>query len=522
MAFFKKRSQDFWHVIRENDRVFERVLISIFFAIGAIGIFNHAMWRDELNGWLLTRDSHTFGELLINVKYEGHPLLWYVLLDLLNRFTANPVAMQVLHLIIATASAYLFLRFSPFSKLQKSLFIFGYLPFYEYLLISRNYAIGLLSIVLFCIVFKTRERTYIWISLSLALMANTNAYCLLIAIALFLALLAEYLFKNLLNYRTTANRENLLISLAIFLIGISLSIAILLPPMDSNLQGGLTEWTFKLDLFHLAKTITRIWNGYILILIPAESRFLDVSIFAIISLAILFFAATIFIKKPIILLFYVLANLEILTFTYVKFLGSARHYGHLYLVFAIALWLATDYPQSDLLVSWFKSRENILAKWIKFVNRYKTTFIMTILYAQLAAGIVSFSRDLVIPYSASRDTAKYIQSQNLEQIFIAGSEDFAISPICAYLNRKVYYPETRQLGSFVLFTRQRNSLNADEVLERISKVFQERDKRQEILLILNYELNTSRNDLEISFLNKFTHAFIGNEKYYLYMVSKVS
>jgi hypothetical protein len=497
-----------------------RVFISIYFAIGAIGILNHAMWRDELNGWLLTRDSYTISELIANVKYEGHPLLWYVLLDLLNQFTANPVAMQLLHLIIATTSAYLFLRLSPFSKLQKVLFVFGYLPFYEFLLISRNYAIGLLAIVLFCIVFKTRKKTYLWVALTLALMVNTNAYCLLIAIALFITLVAEYLCGNLLNYRTTASLKNILISLAIFLIGISLSIAILLPPMDSNLQGGLTEWTVDFNLFHFAKTITRIWNGYILILIPAESRFLDVSIFAIVSLAILFFAATIFIKKPFILFFYLLANLEILTFTYVKFLGSARHYGHLYLVFAIALWLASYSPQSDLVISCLKNKQSAIAKWINFVNRYKTTFIMTILYAQLAAGIVSFSRDLVIPYSASRDTAKYIQSQKLEQMFIAGSEDFAISPICAYLNRKIYYPETRQLGSFVLFTHQRNSLNADEVLERISEVLQQ--KKQEILLILNYELNTSRNDLKISFLNKFTHAFIGNEKYYLYIVSKVS
>lgn len=520
MTFLKKRSQYFLQLIRENDRVFERVLISIFFVIGAIGIFNHAMWRDELNGWLLTRDSHTISELLTNVRYEGHPLLWYVLLDLLNRFTVNPVAMQVLHLAIATTSAFLFLRYSPFSKLQKALFVFGYLPFYEFLLISRNYAIGLLAIVLFCIVFESRKRTYLWVALSLALMVNTNAYCLLIAIALFLILVTEYLFKSLFNYRTTANLKNVLSSLAIFVFGISLSIAILLPPMDSKLQGGLTEWTVKFDLFHLAKTITRIWNGYILILVPAESRFLDVAIFAIFSLAILFFAATIFIRNPLIFFFYLLANLEILTFTYVKFLGSARHYGHLYLVFAIALWLANYYPQSNVSINLFESRESIPTKWVKFVNRYKTAFIMTILYAQLIAGIVSFGRDLVIPYSASRDTAKYIQSQNLEQMFIAGSEDFAISPICAYLNRKVYYPETRQMGSFVLFTRQRNSLNADEVLERISEVLQE--KKQEILLILNYELKTSRNDLKISFLDKLTHAFIGNENYYLYIVKKVS
>jgi hypothetical protein len=279
----------------------------------------------------------------------------------------------------------------------------------------------------------------------------------------------------------------------------------------------------QFDLFHLAKAITRIWNSYILILVPADSRFLDVSIFALLSLGILAFVATIFIKKPIALFFYLLASLEILAFTYIKFLGSARHYGHLYLILIISLWLSSYYPQSDLFVNSFKKLphkiERAIAYWIKFVNQYKTTFIMVILSAQLAAGIFSFSRDLLIPYSASRATAQFIQNQQLEQMLIVGSEDFAITPICGYLNRKIYYPESRQLGSFVLFNNQRQSIDADGVLEQVSQLSKKENK--DILLILNYELNHSRNDLKISALAKFTNAFIHNEKYYLYLVKKI-
>ena len=500
-----------------------RLLIVIFFTLGLVGILNHAMWRDELNGWLLARDSNTIFELFSNVKYEGHPLLWYLCLDLLNQLTSNPVAMQILHLFIATVSAYLFLRYSPFKNREKILFIFGYLPFYEYLVVSRNYAIGLFFIVLFCIFFETRKKSYLLLSLILALMANTNAYCLLIAIALEITLILEYLFQKKINCKLTAKPQNIFISLIIFSLGVIISVAVLIPPMDSNLQGGATQWMLQFDLFHLAKAITRIWNSYILILVPADSRFLDVSIFALLSLGILAFVATIFIKKPIALFFYLFASLEILAFTYIKFLGSARHYGHLYLILIISLWLSSYYPQSDLLVNLFRKLpnkiESAIAYWIKFVNQYKTTFIMVILSAQLAAGIFSFSRDLLIPYSASRATAQFIQNQQLEQMLIVGSEDFAITPICGYLNRKIYYPESRQLGSFVLFNNQRQSIDADGVLEQVSQLSKKENK--DILLILNYELNHSRNDLKISALAKFTNAFIHNEKYYLYLVKKI-
>jgi hypothetical protein len=521
MILIRKKTRELVELIQKKDQVFELFFLSIFFVFSLVGILNHAMWRDELNGWLIARDSRTIYELFSNVKYEGHPLLWYLCLDLLNQFTHNPIAMQILHLFIATGSAYFFIKFSPFTKLQKILFLFGYLPFYEYLLVSRNYAIGLLTIFLFCFCFESRKKGYLRLSLILSLMANTNAYCLLIAIALTIALTLEYFLKEKLNYKSTASKFNIIGSLVICFIGIAISVATLIPPIDSNLQGGATEWMLRFDLVQLAKAITRIWNSYILILVPADSKILDLSLSTQFSLGILAFVATIFIKKPIALLFYLIANLEILTFTYVKFLGSARHYGHLYIVLIVSLWLASYYPPSELLIhplTKLPSQINsAIANWINFVSRYKTTFLMVILCAQLAAGIISFSRDLFIPYSASRETAKYIQDRNLEKMFIVGSEDFAISPICAYLNRKIYYPESQKFGSFVLFNSQRQPTDANDVLEQVSTISQE--KNQDILLILNYELKTSRDDLKLSLLKKFTNAFIHNENYYLYISS---
>ncbi|AFY78133.1 hypothetical protein Ple7327_2879 [Pleurocapsa sp. PCC 7327] len=522
MILIQQKTRELFDLFQKKDRVLELSLLFIFFVLGLIGILNHAMWRDELNGWLIARDSYRIYELFSHVKYEGHPLLWYLCLDLLNRVTHNPVAMQILHLFIATGAAYLFIRFSPFTNLQKILFLFGYLPFYEYLLISRNYAIGLLTIFLFCFCFESRQKSYLRLSLILALMANTNAYCLLIAIALTIVLTLEYFWKEKLNYKSTASKLNIIISLLIFFIGVSISVATLIPPIDSNLQGGATEWMLQFDLVQLARTITRIWNSYILILVPADSKPLDLLIFTLFSLGILAFATTIFIRKPITLLFYLIANLEILTFTYVKFLGSARHYGHFYIILIVSLWLASYHSPSELLIhlsTKLPSKINsAIANWINFVSRYKTTFIIIILYVQLIAGIIAFSRELFIPYSASRKTANYIQSHHLEKMFIIGSEDFAISPICAYLNRKIYYPESQKFGSFVLFNSQRQSTNIDKILEQVSTISQE--KEQDILLILNYEIQNSRNDLKLSLLKKFTNSFIHNEKYYLYIASK--
>jgi hypothetical protein len=523
MSFIKIKINQLFKNVSKNENKFVLFFSLIFFFLGLIAILNHSMWRDELNVWLITRDSHSFGELFYNIKYEGHPALWYLCLYLLNQFSSNPVTMQIFHLLISTGLIYIFIKFSPFSKLQKVLFAFGYLPFYEYLVISRNYAIGLLLIFAFCTLFPTRKKSYLSLSLILFILANSNAYCLFISVALGLTLIFEYSISKKITQTFSASRANIIGSLIIFFLGIISSLAQLIPPADSTLQGGLSTWTLQFELKHLLIAITRIWNSYIVILLPA-TRNLDLAIFTILSLGLFVFALTLLLQKPVALFLYLLGTVEILLFTYVKFLGAARHYGHLYILLIVSLWIASYYPKSNVLIRPILSLPRICQKaiisWMKFVKKYKTNFIMVILYAQLAGGIVAFSRDLLIPYSASREAANFIKSQQLDKMFIVGSRDANVSPLCGYLNRQFYYPERQGLGSFVLFNSQRKDIDSATVLEQVSQLIQE--KQINILLILNSELTASRGDLSVSFLSKFTKSFISNERYYLYLVKSAA
>ncbi|ACK66525.1 conserved hypothetical protein [Rippkaea orientalis PCC 8801] len=524
MTILKKPISQWTINFIKSPDIYQGLLITSFAFITLIGILNHAMWRDELNGWLIARDSSSLSHFLNNIKYEGHPILWYLFLGILNQLTPNPLAMQLFHWLIATGCIAFFVIFSPFTKFQKTLFTFGYLPIYEYSLISRNYSIGLFSLFLFCCCFRTRHTSYIPLALILAIMANTNAYCLLISLALGLTLIVEYLMQKLLNYNSSSNRINILIALGIFSVGIVVSVWMLLPPQDSTLQGGASQWFLQFDWTRLNQTLTRIWRSYILILIPSDKKPTDLFIFAILSLGLLGFTSTIFIKKPVALFFYLFSSLELLLFTYLKFLGSARHYGHLYIILIVAWWIGSYYQNSNLLIDFLAKlpqRFKVLwLNWLTFVNRYKNTFLMIILSFQLIAGIVAFSRDLLTPYSASRDTANFIKQNRLESMMIVGSEDFTISPISGYLNRQIYYPESQKLGSYVLFNEQRKVITDQEIIQQVTQLMNQ--KEQDILLILNRQLDITHPTLNLLFLAKFDQAFIYNEKYYLYLIRNYS
>jgi hypothetical protein len=493
-------------------------IIIIFSVLGLIGILNHSMWRDELNPWLIVRDSKSFGDLVANIHYEGHPVLWYFSLAILRKVVDNPIIMQIFHLAITVTSVAVFCLYSPFNYRQKFLFSFGFFPFYEYLLISRNYAFSMLFVFTFCTIFSSRKKTYTYLAILLGLLANSSAYGLLVSFSLALTLIAEFCFdsEHRQQYFSQSQKYDLFLSIAIIIFSFILSVYILTPPIDSYLHGGLNNgWIVTLDIRHFLRSIGRIFGSYLLI-IPAHKKWIDLIACALITLFIIVLTLLKLSKKPVPLFFYILGNCVIFAFTYLRFLGMPRHFGHLYLVLIAALWLASYYQDSLVLLNKFSVRPNSIV----FVNKWHHIALMLILYTQFAVGIYSFSRDLIVPFSASRETAQYIQKSGLNNELIVASRDANMAPLSGYLHRKFYYPQLQQMGSFTLFKKGRKDVEQDEILSQVNSLLKTQDEQKKILLILNKKLNVKRNDLKIVPIKDFKRSWVDDERYYLYWVDE--
>src|SRR5262249_37310713 len=220
-----------------ESRLAEFIALAFFF-LGAVLSLNHEMWRDEIQVWLLARDSSSVAELFSNLKYEGHPGLWHLLVMPLTRVTNSPTAMQALHLFVATSTIYLFARYSPFSFLQKLLFSFGYFPFYEYAIVARNYALGILLIFAFTSLFDARYTKSVVVGLVLLLLSHTSVLGLIIAIVLFFVLLVDFLYYE---RRSVRQAYAVYTGFSIILVGIVSAVLQLVPPGDS---GFATDWNF--------------------------------------------------------------------------------------------------------------------------------------------------------------------------------------------------------------------------------------------------------------------------------------
>ena len=360
------------HSAQKTDTRYAIGLTTGFLILGGFTAFNHEMWRDEIQAWLLARDSASFFELFAHLKYEGHPGLWHLCLMPLSRITASPVIMQVFHLLIAGVTVYLFVRYAPFNWLQKFLFCFGYFVLYEYAVIARNYALGLLLLILFCVLFRERYKRPLWIGGILFLLAHTSVHALIVTIGISFALFCEYFLMKIARLETAptaehhpglvgalfkrapkhapletapTNNTQVWLSFALICIGILTSVLQLKPPVDTGFAVG---WKFDYETSHLFKVIELISRAYLPIPKPTlhfwnshqlETYPLFQTLQIPLCFLLIFCGVVLTYKRPTALLIYLTSTLGLLAFFYVKYYGSIRHHGFLFLTFVMVAWI---------------------------------------------------------------------------------------------------------------------------------------------------------------------------------------
>lgn len=235
-------------------------LTLLFLVVAGLLIQRHDLWRDEANPWVLARDSHSLRELLAYVRYEGHPPLWYLFLFVLPFVTQRPEAMQWLHVALAASTVFIVLRFAPFPWLAKLLFPFGYFTLFEYGIISRNYQLILLLVVVFCAVHERKPKAYVWMGIVLFLLCQSHVYGLILACALSLMVLLETATSSAGQLTQLQLPRGLLAGTLITLAGATLSILVLIPAPNMML---LRDWSWDVSRSHVLRTLSALWNAYV-------------------------------------------------------------------------------------------------------------------------------------------------------------------------------------------------------------------------------------------------------------------
>lgn len=412
------------------------VLVAVFAIVVGATLARHEMWHDELNSWDVARDAHSLPGLFANMHFEAHPALWYLCLYLVTRFTVDPRGMQLLHLVIATGTAALIAWKSPFTTLERWLLAFGYFFVFEFAVISRGYALGVLCALAACAVYVKARPSAPLLAILLSLLANTSLYGVFLAVALGAGIL--------LDWRLPRNRV-LVMSGLLVVASIIVAMITLYPAPDNAFARQwnpfrITRVEGVVDL--LAAAYIPLpdldnpspWNTYLLLEDAMQPHALPRGLPAAVFGLVLFLVIAARLRRDrAALTAYLVGTIVMLLFIYLKYSGGMRHQGHLFILFVACIWIAR-----------------------RGVRPAKASApLVLLLVGQLAAGAFFIVQDLRKPFSWSRELTDYIRALPRTRPVVVAQPtilNYAGPVLSAYLGKPVTYVLGHRVvrGSFMV------------------------------------------------------------------------
>lgn len=400
------------------------------------------MWRDEVRAFSVATHARSWLDLLGNIHQDGHPIIWYAILRIGYAVTQSTLVLPVASLLIAWAAAFLILRFAPFPVGIRLLAVFGAFLGHEFSVVSRNYGIGVLFMVVACIFFPARRERPIRLGIVLALLANTSVHAALAALLLgFVWVGTDVLHQT---SRPALTRPASLVALAIVVVGTAVALWSAHVPPDMTYAVSLSQllpdkWgAIPLDpaaglmgfqLANIAATGELPWAR-----VGIDPTFASRVIVDVVLLGILWSLR----RNPICLAAALLAIFAFELIFRLVYSGSLRHEGMLAFLLISLVWIACEE---------FRARPASL-------RRAMALGLLPLLLFQAAALPVVTRRVLLYPSSSSKEFATLIdRSPAWRDAILAGEPDYIMEAMPYYVGNRVFMPRQRAFDYRVYFDR---------------------------------------------------------------------
>lgn len=479
----------------------------------------HESWRDEAQAWLIARDLNII-DIFEQMKYEGHPVIWYLILVPFAKLGLPYVTVKIVSWLICNIAVWLILKKAPFNLILKILFIFSMPMIYLYPSISRSYCLIPLAITIVAIYFGQRHEKPIQYILSILFLANTHV----IMYGMVGILLLLFYIEELIQNRKTNSKEQkkkVYISLIVIIVGLILTLIAILISMTTNTDVSLTSNTsiFEDTKLKMENAYEKIMTGCF-----GENE-LILKIVAIALIILLCYEIRYHFKNALVII--CTEGLQFLIYTYV-YMGSEQRVSTLILLMMFIFWIQNDKKEKTININ---KNEKELVNNQKYLKRQKRKEQLTnvaeyilvfVLIINIANGMDAVNKEIKTNYSTAYETSEWIKN-NLEEdsIFICTSMPLS-SAIIPYTNKDVFWsPQTLDYFSFTSWDENyRTGYSLRDLQKRVKDNF---EADQNLYLIYTYDFNQeTMNYLEESgYISKIFESQIAvKEEYTIYKIEQ--
>jgi hypothetical protein len=436
--------------VSEESRPWFSLLCAAWFGIALTCVHaSHELWRDELHCWSLGRNAQGLADLLTGVRrYDGHPFLWYYLLYLVSRLSRSPVALHATTIGLATLSSYLWLRDARLPRWLRMPLLASYMFFYEYSVLSRSYALGILCLFLFCRCYQRQKLRIPSLVLLLVLLSFTSVYGVIIAIALGSMVCLQGLTDACHAAPGDGGRRRAFLGpglgLLVLGVGIYLTWLTSMPPPDAHFVVGQNlvrsaAWpTVPLSYWQASFPRCNPENGTWMVTAALGDDWAPLGpwlpYLGVAWAGLWLWALR---REPWVALAYAAGVAGIAAFQSLEYSGYLRHFGHYFVLLIACVWLHT------------KQRS----------EQRPRRLLHGLLAATMAVQVVTCSSaataELELPFSGSLEAARYLRATELDQAPMVGSFDHAVSAVAGYLDRSFRSADTDEQVTSVVFHNRR-------------------------------------------------------------------
>lgn len=125
------------------------VAVAILVVMQSWVTLSHEAWLDEWQALLLAVQSPNLQALSDNLRYEGHPPLWYLFLRVVHIVFTSEWTLKLTALTVAVGTMLIIQLRAPFALIDRVLLSLSYLLLVEYGSLSRGISLGVMLMFLF-------------------------------------------------------------------------------------------------------------------------------------------------------------------------------------------------------------------------------------------------------------------------------------------------------------------------------------------------------------------------------------
>ena len=472
------------------------VIFLAYLCLTAIFCYFHEPWRDEVDPWLMARDSSVISIIKMSPNM-GTPVLWHLILKplVINGFPF--VALTVLNWIFVVIGTAILVFQSPFSIPVLVAICSSWVISFEYPAIGRNYGLGLLGLFLLLGSWG-QKKTSLWKKIQFViawpLLCFSSVHFLSWVPGL---LLMDWLLEKEKPSMTKA-KTIYLVPLALFV----LSVVILWPSgtgqfsssfvsafQIKNLPGAVTQGFFP---FFYVNKLSAGCSCILFLICLKECNY----------------------KKENRWITYILFVSVNSIFVFKYFHYAHRHSGFNWLLLIVSAWVG--------LLSVAGKTEQLVKR---LTNRI--TWIFTSLALVNAFGSISqWVKEVNLPFTDAFKTAKFLrESQLLEKPISCFSEPHC-SAILGYLpmKKQFWYPATQRWGTHMLWDNdyfRGLSFNDESAFERAYQFFEGQGLQDEFVYISNRQIESpARYGFRLVFADEVQGWRVKDEAFYVYQASQ--